>query len=173
MMNFEESREDMQRLGTKIQTCREAVEQKLSTWDSVQRQAFFDEFSNSSVLAQLNEIGPDPVARLQLFLTMPDSDLEKIMTLQACIIKDAQEGGTLGTQVNQMATGGGKSPNQSSNSVLGGLISSLGSLSGLGGHDHSHSHAHSHSHDHSHDDHGDSRSRKGVPVTSGVETMER
>ena len=179
MMNSDELRDDMQRLGSRIQACRDIVDQKLSSWDSTQRQTFFDEFSNSSVMANLNQVGPDPVVRLQLFLTMPDSDLEKIMTLQACVIKDAQEGGKLGTGISQLTSSDGQS-NQTSGGILGGLMSSFGALTGLGGgssstatgggHDHSHSHSHSHNH---HDDCEDPRSRMGVPVTKGVETMER
>lgn len=186
MMNSEESREDMQKLGLRIQSCREIVEQRVISWDATQRQEFFDEFSNSNVFSQLNQVGPDPIARLQLFLSMPETDLEKLMTLQACIVKDAQEGGSLGTQVSRMAYSDGQSSNTNSTTgnggggILGGLMSSIGALTGFSsgsgasnGHNHNHNHGHSHSHGHSHDGGEELRSRKAVPVTKGVETMER
>jgi hypothetical protein len=166
-MNAEESRQDMQRLGSRIQSSRDLVETKTAHWSAPERQQFFDDFSQSPVLEALNRVGPDPIARLQLFLTMSDSDLERLMTLQACVARDAQEGGTMGTQVSQMATGG--ATGAGGGGFLGGIAASLGALTGLGGggsggHDHSHSHGHDHP----------SPAPIRTSVTSGTtETMER
>jgi hypothetical protein len=182
MMTEEGTKDRMQTLGTRISTCKGEVEERVSQWSAAERQSFFDKFSESQVVDQLNSVGSDPVQRLELFLSMSDEDLESLLTLQTCVAIDGQQGGTMSARMGQQpgapASGGG---------FLGGLISGLGAMTGLGGgaksaasgHSHDHSHGHSHSHDHGHGhqhsascSHGAPAAAKGASV-SGGQTMDR
>lgn len=177
-MTEEGTKDRMQALGTRIATCKGQVEGKVSSWSAAERQSFFDSFSDSQVVEQLNSVGSDPVQRLELFLAMNDTDLESLLTLQTCVALDAQQGGSMAARMGQpapAASGGG--------GVLGGLISGLGALTGLGGskpaaghsHDHSHGHSHDHGHGHTHSascSHGAPAAASGASL-SGGQTMDR
>ena len=189
MMTEEGTKHKMESLGARIASCKSIVEAKVSSWTSAERQVFFVDFSDSPVVSRLNEVGSDPVRRLSAMMDLSEEDLEGLMTLQACVAMEAESGTPLQQPSGKTAAGGSSGVG----GLLGGLVTGLGALTGLGGggqasahqhgpncqHDHGHAHgghsghdhSHGHSHGHSHEHHG--QAAASGSRSSASQTMDR
>ena len=187
-----EGKELMEELSKRIDRCRLGVEDRIRGWTSTERKNFFEAFSASPILKQVNECGADPMQRLRLFMKLSDEEMVQVMTLQAIVAEDLHKTGgeVLGlsgmraAHVRAMSSGGvgsaggaeSTSPQKQSGGMLGGIFSALGSLVGANKAgapqvDAGHSHGH---HEHGpHCNHGPRKESTPDVITGKTEQMDR
>lgn len=150
MLSSPEGRLKVQELATRVQSCKTRLEEDISAWTQEKKQDYFSSFGEHPALAKLTSVSAaDPLAKINTFVEMSDSDLEQMMTLLLVVGSDP-------SLVAKMANGGGENA-----SAMAGIMTTMGSLSNLrtqsqtqqsSGHSHD---GHSHNtHDHSHDHNG-------------------
>jgi len=140
---------------------RERVQAKVSSWDAEKRKAYFDEALNNPELLQISDsASPDPVERLNKFVTLQDEEIDALVTLHCVVEEDAKQGGELGSNYIKIRQGGGEGSGAVGDSIGARLLSLFGSsatpvadadntatLSApYPPHPHSHSHGHGHGH---------------------------
>lgn len=135
VMSTEEGKAKVASFSSRMEQMRSGAVEQVTAWNPQERQAFFDKFADTELVAKMNSgITANPMEKLQSFMTMSDEDLKSLMMLQTIVQAD-----------------------QGSNSLdVSKLQSKVGDLNMTApqsshGHGHNHSHSHSHSHGHSHD----------------------
>jgi hypothetical protein len=182
LMTSEEGRIKINSLAERMTARKGIVEAEIKDWDSAQLKQYFDEFSSSEVTTILSESGDDVLKKLDTFITMDDTNLDKVMKMNSVFAKDARDHG--GELMKALREAKGESIHITKAMGALGSMSRLFSTGaqmphpgGHGGHDHSHGHDHGHG---GHQHGPGCRHHQGPPVekapdvvTGKADSMER
>lgn len=164
LLTSEDGRAKMQQLSQRMTRFKTEASAKVRNWTSAERSAYFDECDKSKVVDDMNRLtsgstATGPMSTIDAFLDMSDDDLGNIVTLQAAVQADAQDGGDLGTKLTDIQREARYRAGMSDDESPGFLASLFGASGGgqqqQHGHCHDHGHSHGHGSEHGHD-HGHS-----------------
>jgi hypothetical protein len=91
LMMSEEGRTKIDRLAERMTLRKGVVEAEIKEWDTAQLKQYFDDFSKDEVTGMLSASGDDVLKKLDVFISMDDITLDKVMKMNSVFAKDARE----------------------------------------------------------------------------------
>lgn len=197
VLSTPEGRAKVSSLSQRVQESKERSGEEVANWDTERKMEFFRNFGDQPLLQILKEQGEDPMAKIAVFLEMPDHQLDAAMQLlyilsenDAALLKEVRS-----KILASAESGAAPSKEVESHNWINTVATVMASLTSLRrpnaqqhspqcthdhGHDHGHAqgHGHDHSHDHGHDHghgHGHGQPMMNLPdlSTQRANTMER
>jgi hypothetical protein len=128
MLSSPDGRVKIQSLASRVQESKGRLEESVSQWSAEKKEQFFQSFVNHPSLANLSSLGNDPIAKINMFLDMPQEDLDQMMTLLVVISCDG--GGKLLNQLRDPLAPleGDSSGSAASRQMMNGIVATMGSL---------------------------------------------